>query len=608
MPKRNRHRERQRDAHPSASTPTQPGRDGRSAGGPPSGVRRLQTPEDASALAAQLLGDLHWPVVVVSISAAATDPYIDAIDLKDKIGDLGEVVVMPTNEVSWAFSDDMPAMTQVYGGAGRVYGVDGGWRSDPYQSPLRFAYARSDSDRVVEALAKDVAASAFRAGTAWSTEPPGGQGSARPQVVRDGEVQGTIGNSRALVKLSDGTYATIWAELTALDIDITQVVTRGQVVRGVLDPESRRFDVRSSLQPPGTALAGYEAGAAVLAHVTSVAPHAVTLTLFPGVDTDVPRDRVTDNPLDHLEDLFSPAEIVVADLEELRLADSEVLDVTLRLDTVDDDDVPLRAPALLRGGPPWLTPVEPIAPVLPSRAQREPTPSEVFEPETATAPLDSPAISVPVPGPRPSPPRLTPAPSVEALMTEVKNLAQANRALESEISDLKRERESLRTRLRASGSQRRKAERAASKGGSSNPSDWSNLFADPVEQFRFEVHVEWARRIAPGQKAERPLVDYAIGPDFLQSLHDTPSVDRQKVVAVVVEVLTGLAANLDSRDVHALRVNDAGGSKPLRRADGSTCMRVSLQSGTPSARRLHYWSLGSRVELSRVVLHDDMTP
>jgi hypothetical protein len=37
-------------------------------------------------------------------------------------------------------------------------------------------------------------------------------------------------------------------------------------------------------------------------------------------------------------------------------------------------------------------------------------------------------------------------------------------------------------------------------------------------------------------------------------------------------------------------------------------MRVALQQGTPSARRLHYWKIGDRVELSRVALHDDMRP
>lgn len=618
MPKRNRHREQAR-----ALAPAGPAHEGTltppvaSTTRPPVAVRLVSSPDEARGLATQLLGHLPWPVAVVSISAAATEPYIDATKLKSEIGDLGEVVVIPTNDVSWAFSNAMPEMTQVYGGAGRVYAPDGRWRTDPYKSPLRFAYGPSDSERVVATLAKDVAVAAFQADAAGSaTSDASGitittSTSARGALPRSGKVVGAVGDSRALVILDDGTYATIWAELTADDVEITQVAVRGQTVRGLFDPDSGRFDVRPSLRTPATALASYSGGSNILVRVQSVGTDIATLTLFPGVDVVVPRALITDNPLDRLEDLLSPAEVVVAQLDDLRIDGARsAVTATLRLDTVDDEDPVAPAPALLDGGPAWLTlPVAP-APVSPAI-----TPERVeCDPEIAPAdPVDDDAVVSLAGGtiPRPRPPIAMPGPvpaSQPAHLHELQSLANSNRALEAELNRLRDERDHLRTQLRTSGGKRRKAERAARNVGSAEVDNWSNVFSDPIEQFRFEVQLEWVRRIPAGQKPELPLADYGVGPAFLDSVETTPSIDRDKVVAVVVEVLTGLAADLDSREVHPLRTSRAGGAGPVTREDGAICMRVALQRGTPSARRMHYWTQGKRVELSRVVLHDDMTP
>ncbi|ALV48102.1 hypothetical protein ASR50_34665 [Streptomyces sp. 4F] len=97
-----------------------------------------------------------------------------------------------------------------------------------------------------------------------------------------------------------------------------------------------------------------------------------------------------------------------------------------------------------------------------------------------------------------------------------------------------------------------------------------------------------------------------IGPSFLDSLKTIQGVDQSKVIDVVVEILTGLRA--PGRDPHRLRVDIGGNSRAVARADGAVCWRVALQQGTPAARRLHFWRSKQGVELSRVVLHDDMNP
>jgi hypothetical protein len=139
--------------------------------------------------------------------------------------------------------------------------------------------------------------------------------------------------------------------------------------------------------------------------------------------------------------------------------------------------------------------------------------------------------------------------------------------------------------------------------------DLTHAFVDPEEQFRFEVLLTWVRMIPASEKPDRPMAEYRLGPDFLPTLDALEGVSRDKVLAVVVEVLTGIAVQKTGRDLHQLRTSDGGGSPyVVRPEDGAQSWRVALQRETPQARRLHYWRLGDTYELSRVVRHDDMTP
>ncbi|MBX9244307.1 hypothetical protein ICW40_05735 [Actinotalea ferrariae] len=601
MPKRNRHREIQRAGK--AAGHQEGNRAPSPSAHPPRAVGRIGTADDARSLAERLLRGAPWPVAVISISSTASEPYVDAQALKAEVGDLAEVVVIPTNEITWAFSDVMPHMTQVYGGAARVYPVDRGWQSDPYKSPLRFAWSRADSARVVEALARDVARFALQAGSAHSTSAADGA------VQRSGTVEGVAGESRAIVKLDDGGYATIWAEMTLVGVLIDQIARRGQAVCGSLD-ETRRLDVRAQLRPAHDALADYAPNANVLARVASVGPDQVTLELYPGATSAVPKALITDNPMDHLEDLFTEGEVIIALLDSIQLG-SDTVSASLRLDVVDEELGWTAPPAVLSGGPPWLL-FPPVA-----AASAAPPPG-----------LDGGALLRDVTGPEPLVERIMPAvndgppplarstPGIRvatqssdhaAGLQEIESLRAELRQLERKLNEVTRDRDALRTRLRTSGSQRRKAERAV-RDGAPRDVHTSELFVDPEEQFRFEVLVEWASRIPAGQKEERPLRPYAVGPDFLSSIDRTHGAERSKVVSVAVEVLTGLAAELDSRELHPLRVDVSGGSPPVRRGDGATCMRVALQRNSPAARRMHFWQNGEHVEFSRVVSHDDFRP
>lgn len=206
-------------------------------------------------------------------------------------------------------------------------------------------------------------------------------------------------------------------------------------------------------------------------------------------------------------------------------------------------------------------------------------------------PSDTKAPMAPSPGGRHPLPAPGPA--------ETADLAAANERLQREVT-------ALSTKLREAGRDRRKAMRAARESKASD--EGTALFIDPVEQFRFDVYVAWAERIPAEQKAALPLGDYVVGDRFLASLSEVHGVERAKVLQVVVEVLTGLDRELDSRERHVLRGGAAGSTAPVTRDDGAVCWRVSIQRRRPGALRLHFWAGSRAVELSRVVPHDDMNP
>jgi len=703
MPKRNRRREQARAgvplAGPGAATATTPAGEGVAVATPevpPREVGHVDTPEAAEALALRLLGPgRRWPVVVVTIASSQTEPYIDAEEIKRQVGDLGEVVVLPTGDVSWAFSHAMPRMTQVYGGAGRVYDVGHEWALDAYRSPLRFAYSAHDSARVVDLLVSDALAGAVRAGLAG--------GPSEPDVpATRGTVRTIVEPTTAMIVLDDddGLPVTFRADLLDLGLPVSRLVRRGQRVAGHLRKDARRIELRRMLRPPLEYLAAYAAGDVILARVAQVADDELVLNPHPTVRVTVPRARITDNPNDMVSDLFTLGETVLARVV------TPAPDMQLRLDDVDDD-AHVAVPPLLEGGPPWLTLVDPRAAL--AEAQRHsvlegadtertgtvaalaaasgtaapglgtpaghppeppPTPAQLF----GTASEDQASEGTGRAGAAPPVPRGTSVPAaagpdgaspptgrdgapadtdgvpdlhgettpsrpraVAAKPVPVAPLFGASaadtQAERQQIGEQKRTIEYLQHQLRSSEEllARREAELASQRAKyrdadkkrqdlvkkvqaltaqqAREADDLSHAFADPEEQFRFEVQLTWARMISAGEKAARPLAGYRLGPDFLRTLDALEGVSRDKVVAVVVEVLTGIAVQKSGRDLHQLRTSDGGGAPyVVRPEDGAQAWRVALQRETPQARRLHYWRLGDTYELSRVVRHDDMTP
>jgi hypothetical protein len=596
--------------------------------------RRIDTAEDAAALAERLNGnDRSRPLVVVTIPAGQAQPWIDLAVVAEKVGDLAEYYLMPTGPHSWVFSHNLPPMTQVYGGAGRVYPVGHEWASEPRTSPLRFAYDANEGRRAADLLADDALRMAVAAGLL--DHAPTGQ-----RVRRTGTVRKIVAE-RAWVAL-DRDVGLVPDFLAFAGVPLERTVVEGMELTGLYDPHSHWFDVRESRLDPADAMRDYAAGDLVLGQVEQVEPASATIFLHPLVAVTVTREQVTSNPLDDLRSLMSPGEVLTA----------HVLhpgpDWQLSLLDVDDDEVPVAAVSLFMGGPPWLEPPpdprelydEPVAlspPAIVEPPHMVPAPEPTSD--ASAEPVDSDPTSPPKPSPflldpgrrreRPytSPPKPaeTQAPSatvqqmslrIDALRADVVRLeSERDQALaraatqeldlrltQADLRDAEARRERLDRELTAARSRLRLARNRT------NAEPARPRFADRERGFRFLVEAAWATRIPPSEQPDCPLPDYDLGPAFLDSVDALDGMPVEKVADVVMEVLTGKAQRSPGRDLHRLRESATGGSPYVVRQDGALAWRVNLQTNTASARRLHYWELpGGRIELAKVGLHDDFS-
>jgi hypothetical protein len=583
-----------------------------------SDVEQLRGGARVRALAVHLnRPDRTKPVVVISVPTAASAPYIDPRVVADELGELAEVYLIRTGEDTFTFSDHMPDLTQVYGGAGRVYPVGTEWVTDPHRSPLRFAFDAAQGERAARALVSDALRMASEAGLVSRTTP-------RSLPRRAGEVRGLPTPDRAVVRL-DGNFATILQELTLPEVPLDRLLAKGMQVSGLYDEHNGRLDIRSELQPAAEALRHYEAGDVVLAQVETVEAETARLLLHPEVAVTVRREDVSSNELDELTSLMTPGEVltarVVAASPRWRLS----------LIDVEDDEVPRTAASLLDGGPPWLQPrhtvvldletadgvdgraqlplpPRPAAPPPPTPAVLDRKRREVASPASGTPNEPTPAlrdVSLALDAARA---RLTAVEQErDRLFAQVRALQDERAMAASHVDHLTRQRDHFERQLEQSRTARRRAARRQSRQGDTG--DGGQWFLDPEEQFRFEVQNAWARRIPAAEKAARPLAEYQVGPEFLASVEAITGVSRDKIVDVVVELATGLAFELSGREVHQLRTDESGGAPQMVRPDGATAWRVALQRDAPQARRLHYWQRpGGTIELSRVAVHDDYTP
>ena len=606
-----------------------------------SAIKRVTNTSEAEALAALLNGDSRTrPTVVVTVASGHTDPYADVERIAAEIGDLADLYLVTTGGHTWAFSNKMTPGTQVYGGAGRVYPVGLAWNIDLLQAPLRFAWSKSEGRKLTGQLIDDALDMAAAAGLFDSAR------TASTRERRAGTVR-SIMSERALVDLVGGDMASIPPQLAQAGVPIERVLAPGMHVDGVLEKKSRWLDIRESRPTAEEALKTYAAGDVVPAEVRSVLAGSADLRLHPDVTVELFRSDVTGDPDDDLSALLTPGEVVLARV----IATGPKWRLSLR--EVREHDTAREALALYAGGPPWLDPDAP-PPAVVEHVDPEPAPPEtapVAEPvEPAAEPvaeapakpaMPTPAMMprrkgepvravrpAPAPSPEPMPEKEHPPAkkaAVQSMSLQVTAIKAEKAHLEAELTELRDQVSGLRNErvqfakdlaraarqveTRDAELARMRSQLRRAKQRTAPPDVALPVFADRERGFRHLVEAAWARRIPVGEQPTRPLPDYAIGERFLDSVDALEGIAVDKIADVVMEVLTGLAEQSTGRELHQLRTSAGGNAAPQSRTDGAVCYRVSMQIHTPSARRLHFWKCpDGTIELSRVVVHDDMEP
>lgn len=624
-------------------------------------ARRVESEQAAEELARHLLdARRRRPVVVVSVGADRyDDPWIQADVVAEAVGDLAEVNMLHTGPVSWAFSAAMPPLAQVYGDAARVYPVDQSWAQNPRLSRLHLCHGASRGPSIEEQLISEAMTAALSAGLL--------ERSVRSSQKVTGRVLG-IAAGRGIVT-GDFGQAVIRGELGGIDVPIDHLVTPGQVVTGLLDTE-RFLDVRGEMRDHAEALAHVGPGDVLLTRAATVGRTVAVLEPFPGLRVEVDVTGVTGNPHDDLRDLMTPGEVIPARviragrwvLSLLDVDDDEEITESPSLLPggppwlVEPVDVPASSESLEpEPGPPPAPDhaAEPIpASGLPS--PRPPTappptaavPTGLDRPVERSATIDDVDASTPRRGPSPldldprrrrgpaPPPVENPAQasaaepaarrssrdSARALSVEREARAIAQRTAESlrreleqlnaQLDRTERENAGLQDQLNRKRTETRELKKQLRRARPvADETQSSDHFLDREQGFRHEVYLAWVDTIPAVEKSAHPLSSsWSVGPDFLDSLDEVEGVSRAKVLEVVVQVLTGLAASMPGRQTHRLRTGPGGDDPYVSGRDGWQCWRVSLQTNTPAARRLHYWTRGNETILSRIVLHDDFRP
>lgn len=559
-------------------------------------MRHVDTSAGGTDIAREILADRQRPLVLISTTPEG-DYAFDPEHVARELGGDADVVTIATGEATYALESVLPPKTHAFNGAARSYPPDFGADPDWRRSLLRFP-GRATDDLVDDALAQvSVVTADAPARRVW----------ARATVKL---VSGPVGN---LATLDNGQQVSIVSDQLPPTLKLQDALAAGDVVEGWLTdrdlaPEAEVADASRFLE-----------GSVTLARVVKVTNLRATLTLHPQLSEIVLRKRDVVPGADDAEGNDTNVDDVVRVGQTVRARVTEA-GSTLGLSLVDvDGDLPFVEPLpLLRGGAPWLREgVDALVEAPPSPRVVAPAPDTVAP--DASSPHAHAAAVLPVRelaeirdeivGLKDAFLRLGREVRVGTDLETLEQLRDESAGLTAELQrerGSRKERDEMISRLRQELREARAARPEPQGGGvRTDPSVWP----DEEAWLRHEITCTWAERTGAYDKTQYPLKNYTVGPAFISSLNELGDRYTDKVLRAVVDVLAGRAAEVPSRELHRLRQGDGGSDPYVTRADGASCWRVSVESNTASARRLHYWQLpGGRIELSRVGVHDDVAP
>jgi hypothetical protein len=564
---------------------------------------------EAKAFAEQVLlsPERTRPVVGITTDRHTRRPTIAPGDLARRIGSLADIVVLETGDATWALSEALPNRLDVFGGAARIWWPGLSVASERFDHPLLFVYGdgAAVAERIEAAISSgahgvDLTAPRSRSAAALPAPPEPGcrllapaAAAAQPgTLTKEGKVVKTAtitsidgpviqvrgGDSHGVIGYADEKLESLAARLSVGESipvflassrpDGTPTYsTQGLLPRtaapGLAPPVGRRAPLATS-RPVVTdswhrVPEVYQVGDVVRARVCRVADRSVLVEVLPGAASLVPLGELDWSFVEHPSDLLEVGERVktkILSLEPERRRGIASIKQAYALD-------PLPAVSLAPGEPPFLA----------DAGDEEGSETS----EEAAAAID----------------QLNQ--ELDSALADRSALMKRLKAANEQVTDLKKNLRSTEDRLRDLEIRAR---------GYLDPTSSENAFLAAVR-------VDYARTMNETDREQYPLSRMRVGRDFLDRLHSLDGIPVEKIVEVCAQVACSRAHEVPAREVHELRAGEAGAVAHVRARDGAKAWRCSLQVGTASARRLHWWDIpgeaGRTIEFASVAVHDDFS-
>ncbi len=513
------------------------------------------------------------PVVGLSTHVHPTRLLMDAERLAAELADHADVVVLETGEVTWTLSSELPPRLDVYGGAARIWWPGLTPSSNPHDHPLMFVFDPGDARRGEQRIRAAILGQDTRAGRYGAWEPTAeAQTDAGAAEAGDADdvveaVLADIGDHAVTVTVEGATCvvdpADCAPESVPADVRLGHELRVRRTER-TLDGLSV-VEVRGVHQDPWRRLAElFQTGDVVRGQVCRVEDRYILVEVLPGAALIAPIGELDWTFVRSAADLFHVGDRVRARILSLETERHRGM-LSIKQACTDPEPPPV---TLSLGHPPFLA--EGDEAQQSDGAAAEPVREELTEGEGLRR-------------------------EMAAALEDRADLLAANKALKEQVSELRRELRRAEDRLRDVHSR-------------------VSGDLDPTESevaFLAAVRVAYARRLDEGDRQRYLLARMRVGREFLERLRNLEGVAVEKVVEVCAQVACQRAHEIPAREVHPLRSGSAGAPSRDRARDGARGWRCSLQDGTASARRLHWWDIpgkdGRTIEFASVGLHDDFS-
>jgi regulator of replication initiation timing len=633
-------------------------------------VTITQTTADLERLLARILDPQRVrPLAVVTTLLETDEPFIDLNALESDVGDVADVVLIRGEELTYALTAGLPQDCATFNGAVRSFPLGDDWIRRPSLARRRYSWSAEDSDQVLQWVIEDLLGMAYRAGltvgSATAARPAAGvvrrliAGDSRALVALDSGGIATISAELAFPPaplswvLSEGSRVRGMLDPDTSRLALDHAISRtedlwlmypyGSVTLALVHEVERQ---RATLlvhpdHPIGVTRRDLSANTL----------DRVDLLLTEGdvIAVRVVRDKQGRRALRTIDldddELTLPAVALTPGGEPWLEASRPLLEPEPEL-TVTSIEQFLSTVGITPAAPAQTIAVNPEGP---SPTDQTPAAREgLIEAPPAGNPLpgpglrnivERPAVSVEQPtnkGPTAAiaPESRTALQSALATVDALKAQLRSERAdrhgpriteLQRELGSLKslvkellqengsamQQGRDVRDRLKDAQASLREARRTGTEVTAESPRDRQARFASNHDWIQHELYLQWIERLDPATRSDHPLpTEASVGTHFAESLEALDDGQLAKALRCAMEAVTGFISKNPAREVHALRTGDGANDAPIiRPSDSARCLRAYIERNTPQARRLHYWVVANgRIELSRVVIHDDMEP